>query len=200
MSGSAPVDTTACSHRRRFHLRLRPVLLLVVLTLLLPSLVIVCVSRYKMNLYLVAESQRKKVKVEQTEFIPGMELGDPTTGSTPHPGERDILMVATGVRGRRAESESSRLFSFDEYLRCRLFVQLPKDFTAGTIAAQKNSFVQIMGRFDQPLEERIYTGRSGSITVDSVNSKHLYASIDALYRNSLDDSLRFDGRFRVKLQ
>ncbi len=172
---------------------------LLLLILSLSSFVVGCTSRYRMSLYLVAESKRKKVKIEQTEFIPGMALGDPTIGEKPHPGESDIFVVATGVRGKRAENEDSRLFSFDEYLRCRLFVQLPKDFTAGAIPALKNAFVQILGRYDQPLEQRLYLGRGGTITVDSTNSKHLYATIDALFLNSLDDSLRFDGRFRVKL-
>lgn len=158
-----------------------------------------CTSRYRLDLYLIADNEQRKVKVERTEYFTGTVLAEPDSEQKLMRGDGITILIETGVRGKTVLSPSSELFSFDEYFRCRILVQLEKDSSIRVIEVADNSLVQIMGRYDLPVEDKLYHGLSGKVVIDSVTKKHLYAAIDAEYRNRLDDRLSFKGKFKVRI-
>jgi hypothetical protein len=163
------------------------------------ALLVSCTSRYRLELFLTTESVTKKVKVEQTEYVPGSVLNDPYAREKLIRGDGSALVVATGTRLRPAADRRVFMFGFDEYLRCRIYIQLHQDLAAGAIELKDNSFVQVLGRYDLPTEAKIFLPDSGRIVVDSVTSRHLFVTIHAKYENREQVPLAFDGRFKARL-
>lgn len=158
-----------------------------------------CASRYRLDLHMTGEGHRKKVKVEKTEFIPGTALNDPYADEKIVAGSTSTAILTTGTRWERSEDFRAFMLGFDEYLKCRLYLQLPYPPTASTIDLPGNSFVHLLGRYDLPAESKIFLPVSGSVIVDSATSKSLFGTIDGRYENSSGAPLEFDGRFKVKI-
>ncbi len=158
-----------------------------------------CASRYHLNLFMTAEGLKKKVKVEQTELIPGSQLRDPFADRKVMAGSASILVITTGTRWRQPKDTRVFMFAFDEYLKCRIYVQLPAALTADSIDLLNNSFVHLLGRYDLPAEDKIFPADSGVLVVDSVTSKNLFGTIHGRYKNRSASTLHFDGRFKVRI-
>ncbi len=155
-------------------------------------------SRYRLDLFVASEDARKKVDVEQTEFVRNAVLADPYSEYKYVEGDASVTVVTVTTRWDRLETERFRLLGFDEYWRCRLFLQLPKPLQAGEIVLQGNSFLQLMGRYDVDAEDKIFLPAGGSCAIDSVTSKNVFFSIEGKYTNRQDEPLEFSGQFKVK--
>jgi len=169
------------------------------LLLVLLVLCLTCTSRYRLNLYLVVDGVDKKVKVETTEYVQGATIADPFAEDKLTAGDGNCIILSLGRRGEKQEVGSYSFMGYDEYLRCLLYLQLPLKPEADTINLQRNSFVQFMGRYDVPAEEKIFLPESGTLVVDSLVDKRLYGTVDGAYTNKQGQEVGFTGRFKVKI-
>jgi len=143
------------------------------------------------------EEWRRKVKVEGTQYIRDavLELRTETKLET---GIGTVMMMLVSTRGERADSNVAMLFGFDENLQCRLFVQLPPEPAPGQYGLLDSSFAQLLGRFDQPTEDKLFLADSGLMVIDSLTAKNLFGKFSGYYSNSSGVPLIFDGRIRIK--
>ena len=154
-------------------------------------------SRYRLDLFVASEDVRKKVSVEEAEIITGSALGDPYQDYKIDPGEASVAVMTVSARWSQQETERFRLLDFDEYWRCKLYVELEEPLAAGVIDLQDKSFLQLMGRYDVSAEDKIFLPSTGSCTVDSVNSKAVFFSIEGKYANRVNEPLEFSGQFKI---
>lgn len=168
---------------------------------LLLSLFTSCASRYRLDFYLISGGESKKINVEQTQFANLTVLGSPLADNKIVQGMGNTIVIGTGARGEReAKVSQYDVLGFDEYLHCQIYVQLPLELKPGSYALQGNSFVQILGRYDQSPELNIFSPESGSFVVDSVASKRLFGGIKmGTYSNPKGAKLTFNGNFKVKV-
>ena len=157
-----------------------------------------CTSRLRIDLYLTLDEARSRVKVESQEYIEKSQLNDALADNKIIPGDNACIVFETGTRGIQVETSSSNLFGYDEYLRCRVYLELIPPHKAGLLELTKKSFVQVMGRFDKSAETKIFTFEGGSMLIDSVVGKHIYMSFDAVFQNSSQKQLRLDGQAKLK--
>ncbi len=171
----------------------------ILFALAISLLVSACSSRYRLDLYLTCEGQVKKVKVEQAQFLPGWTLDDPYGREKIAPGSSVVLLVETGARWERPDDTRIFMLGFDEYLRARVYIQLPEPPVAETIPLEGHSFVHVLGRYDLAPDAKVFLPDSGSFVVDSVTAKRLYGTLHGLYRNNAGAPFAYDGRFKVKI-
>jgi hypothetical protein len=167
--------------------------------ILLAAIIAGCTSRYRLDLFQVYGNERKKVKIEQTQFVPGTVLSKLEGEIKVVPGEGNVAVITTGTRGAQTKREIEYVLSFDEYQRCRLYFQLTWPLRADTVDLISNSYVQLLGHYHWQPEATLFAPVSGQLVVDSVTSKNLYATLNGLFRNSADLTCGFDGSFKVKI-
>ena len=155
-------------------------------------------SRYRLDLFVAAEDVRKQVDVEQTQFVQNAALGDAYEDYKYIGGDANVVVVTVGTRWTRQQFEEFRLFGFDEYWRCRLYLEVPQPVNAGEFPLQDRSFLQLMGKYDIEAEDKIFLPSEGSMSVDSVTSKDVFFSIEGKYLNRSEEPLEFSGQFKVK--
>ncbi len=128
-------------------------------------------------------------------------LGSPLADNKIIQGLGNTIVIGTGARGEReAKVSNYDVLGFDEYLHCQIYVQLPLELKRGSYDLQGKSFVQVLGRYDQPQEINIFSSESGSFVVDSVASKRLFGGIKmGVYANPKGAKLTFNGNFKVKV-
>ncbi|MCP4684725.1 MAG: hypothetical protein GY867_04675 [bacterium] len=171
----------------------------VLVLLLAAALVASCAGRYHRSLYLVQEEEQKKVKVEKTEFVIDGVLGSPLTEEKIVSGPGNCVILTTGSRGAVSAGSRSDLVNYDQYLRYRIYLQLPSRLRLGRLPLQNNSFLQLLGHYELPPEDKMFIARSGEFSVDSLTDKHLFGSIDGSFQNDLQESVTFRGGFKVKI-
>jgi hypothetical protein len=155
-------------------------------------------SRYRLDLFVASEGVQKKVEVEQTEYVHSAILGDPYLDYKYNPGDGNVAVITVGTRWGALETERFRLLGFDEYWRCRLYLELPEPVRSGELPLEGKSFLQVMGRYDVSPEEKIFLPSAGSWIIDSVNSSSVFFSINGKYLNQDSQPLEFTGQFKVK--
>ena len=167
--------------------------------ILLAVIVGACTSRYRLDLYQTTDGERRKVKIEQTQYVPGAVVNVLDGEIKVVPGDGNLAVVTTGTRGEQTTREVEYVLSFDEYLRCRLYFQFAWPLKAGTVDLSENALMHLMGHYEWPPDAAIFYPESGQLVVDSVTSKNLYATVNGLFRNSTDLTYEFDGSFKVKI-
>ena len=168
--------------------------------ILLAVIIGACTSRYRLDLFQVTNGERKKVKIEQTQYVPGTVLSALNGEIKVVPGDGNVAVVTTGTRGGQTKREAEYVLSFDEYLRGRLYFQLAWPLRAAdTVDLPGNAYLHLLGQYDWPPEATIFSPQSGQLVVDSVTSKNLYATVSGLFRNNADLTYEFDGSFKVKI-
>ncbi len=155
-------------------------------------------SRYRLDLFVASEDAQRKVEVEQTEFVHGAVLADPYQDVKYAQGAGNVAVATVGTRWSAQETTRFRLLGFDEYWRCRLYLELPEPLVAGERQLNENSFLQLMGRYDLDREDKVFFPESGSFAIDSVSSRAVYISIGGKYFNRSHEPLEFTGQFKVK--
>lgn len=158
-----------------------------------------CTSRYRLDLFQVTDGERRKVKIEQTQYLPGTVLTVLDAEIKIVPGDGNVVVVTTGTRGGQNKRETEYVLSFDEYVRCRLHLQLDWPLKAGTVSLPDNAYVQLLGQYEWPPEAKIFYPESGQLVIDSVTSKNLFATVNGLFRNNADMTYEYDGSFKVKI-
>jgi hypothetical protein len=169
-----------------------------VLPALLAALAIGCTSRYRLNLYLVQDESRRKVKVESTQYITDAILGSPYERDRVVRGRGNCIVLTTGSRGEEVKTTSTDIIAWDRYVRFEVYLQLPPKPAPGTIPLKNNSFVHLLGRYEKPTEEKVFLAQSGNLVIDSLSHEHLFGTIDGQFENAKDETVGFQGRFKVK--
>lgn len=159
-----------------------------------------CLSRYRLTLFLDIDNQQRKAKVEKTEYVINTHLANPYAENKLVAGAEAVVILTTGATGLKSQKPTANLFGFDEYLSCRLYLQLPRPPTPSKIDLVGNSLVHLLGRYDLSRESKIFLPESGAWLIDSVTSKHLYGTIDGQFANSEGTKVGYNGRFKVKIK
>lgn len=159
-----------------------------------------CTSRYRVDLYLIQGENRTRVKIEKTEYAIDAVLGDPMSRDKLVSGKGNCLVLITGSRGQTLEADTEDLVSYDRYLRYRIFLQLPVVVGPATINLKDNSFVQLMGWYERPAEDKLYFPQSGNLIVDSLSGKRLFGTLDGHFENHLGETVMFSGEFKAKIK
>ena len=156
-----------------------------------------CSSRYRFDLYMSTEGNRRKIKVEQTQFIMDANLGNPHADDKVVIGHGNVAVVTIGTRGKRTSDIPTGVFGFDEYLRCQIYLQLPDMPKPDTIDLQDNSFIHLLGRFDWSADDKIFLPDSGFFIIDSVTTSNIFVTINGRYENPSGYTFAFDGRVKT---
>ena len=158
-----------------------------------------CASRYRLALYMDSDNIRRRVKVEQTQYMINARLGDPYDDQKILPGTATCLVVMSSSRGERVELSSLSVLGYDENLKVRLFFELPHAVQTGRLIVKERSFAQMLGRYTLPPDEKIFLPDTGSLMIDSLTKDHLYGTLAARFVNRKGTPLEFDGQFRAKI-
>lgn len=170
--------------------------------ILVLSILAGCVSRYHMALFMVSNDEQKKVKVDGTEYVTKVNISDPYAANKLAPGDGNCIILRTGTRGEKYQTDmtESLFLGYDEYLKTFVYLEVPGEPEAGSIPlTDKNSFVQVLGRYEQPDEEKIFLPQSGSLVIDSIAGKQMYCTLDGKYANRKGTPLGYVGQFKVKI-
>ncbi len=159
-----------------------------------------CVSRYRMDLFMVNGENRQKVDIEATAYVIDTRLNDPLAENKLGPSTTSsTVTISVGTRG--APNDKDLVLGFDEYLKYRIFIEIPTPLKPGRVALTDHSFVQMLKRYELPPEWKIYKPVSGSFVVDSVRESDLYATLqDGIWKNSVDSTVAFEGRLKLKIK
>jgi hypothetical protein len=173
----------------------------ILLILFMVAIGTACISRYRTDLYMVTESGQDKIKVEQTEYVVGAVINDPYAEQKIVQGDGNCIILHTGTRGEGLKSNlTETLFlSYDEYLRTLIYIQLPPEPQPGVVDLDDRSFVQILGRYEQPTETKIFLPSNGELTIDSIADQKMFCALDGEFRNNSGDSLTYRGKFKIKI-
>jgi hypothetical protein len=174
--------------------------LFIVIALLSLGMYLSCASRYNLKLFVSEGAYRDEVKLERTEFLRDTRLGDPMAAEKLVRGEGNCLMLITGHRGHILSDREEDLISFDRYVQHRLFIQFPQEFGPGNYDLTSISFAQLLGRYELPVEDKIYFPTTGTLTIDSIPDDKLFGTMDASYENRKGELVKFEGRFRAKVK
>ena len=116
------------------------------------------------------------------------------------PGTRSTAVITTSMRGRETDSEGSQVLGFDEFLRVRIYLEFPAPLLPDTLSLKGRSYIHMLGRYEMAAENKIFRPDSGSLVIDSVAKKHLFASIDGTFLNPDSLVLTCRGQFKIKIQ
>jgi hypothetical protein len=158
-----------------------------------------CTSRYRTELFLIQDEQRAKVKVEKTEYFVGAVLGDRMSPEGIVPGDGNCLVLVAGRRGITVKGEARDLISFDRHDRYQIFLQLPAQPEPDTLTLDGISVVHQLGRYELATEDKVYLPTRGYLVIDSLSGDRLFGTLDGQYRNRLDETVAFQGRFKARV-
>jgi hypothetical protein len=80
-----------------------------------------------------------------------------------------------------------------------LFIQVPEQLQVDTTSLSGNSFVQVLGRYDQPAETKIFPAKEGSMVVDSLGKGSLWGTVDGVFVNPQGEQLILTGQFKARV-
>lgn len=156
-----------------------------------------CASRYRLDLYLTVEEDRRHIQVESTQYVWGAVLGNPYADNKLDEGVGHVAIVSIGTRQSQGKKSLWHGFSSDEYLRCQLYMEVPPNASSDTTVLAGKSLVHLLGRYELPIEERIFLPKEGFFTLDSITDEALFFSVDGIFANKSGEQLRFDGEVKV---
>ena len=158
-----------------------------------------CGTKYSRDLYLTTGEERRKMSVDQTEYLIGAELSDPYALQKVTSSRKNTVVVTSSTRGERVKTEFIQDFlQFDETLVSKLFIELPPQPKPDTISLLGQSMVQVLGRYEQSPESKIFLPKEGTFVIDSLTDDKLYGTISGRYENTPGQSLWMDGHFWAK--
>ena len=156
-----------------------------------------CASRYRLDLYVTAAEHRQRIEVESDQYVMDAVVGHPYADDKVAAGPGNVAVVTIGGRGTATESHRWHALGFDESFRCQVYVQVPPMPQRDTSVLVDRSLIHILGRYEQPIEERVFLPREGLYIVDSITEGDIFFTIDGVYANASGDRIQLDGRFKV---
>ena len=174
--------------------------MLFVLLGLLTISVLSCSSRYRLDMYYVEGELRKEVDVESTAFAINSQLNDPFGVPKVITGDRSTVVIYTGWRGDPETGFAKFGLGFDEYIKYRIYLEMPILPKPGIIPLEGNSFVRLMKFYEKPPDEKIFLPVSGQFVIDSVKSSDVYATFqNARWENKNGLPVEFAGRLKFPI-
>ncbi|MDH3891100.1 MAG: hypothetical protein OEV49_08435 [candidate division Zixibacteria bacterium] len=159
-----------------------------------------CASRYRLDLYLTVEEDRRHIQVESTQYVWGAVLGNPYGDNKLDEGNGHVAVVTIGTRQSKGKKSSWHGFSSDEYMRCQFYMQVPSKADPDSTVLAGNTLVHLLGRYELSTEERVFLPKEGFYLLDSIADQSLYFSVDGTFANKGGEQLKFDGKVRVDKQ
>ena len=156
-------------------------------------------SRYRLKMHMKIDSLDKAVKIEASEYLLNTQLGNAYSENRILPGPHGTIVITTGVRGQTIDVGTKELLDYDEYLRCRIYIQTELPPKVGELRLKGNSFVQVLGRFEQGLADKIFIADTGLLVVDSIVSDQMFATLNGYYLNGKELPLAYNGKFKLKI-
>ena len=156
-----------------------------------------CASRYRLDLYLTLAESRQSISVESTQYVMDAVIGDPYADDKVVVGPGNVAVVTIGTRGMRVEGHQWEALGFDEYFRCQVYLQVPPWPKPDSLVLVDRSLVHILGRYESPIEERVFLPHEGYYIVDSVTDRSIFFTIDGTFGNKAGSQIELDGRFKV---
>jgi hypothetical protein len=172
---------------------------IVLIAAILTALISACSSRYRLDLFLTADEVQSRVKIESSEFAPRCGLGDPFSEIKTVAGTGSCLVLTLKGRGNEVVMAKENFLRFDENMTCRLHIEVPALEKGKSLNLADNSFIQRLGRYDIPAEEKIYLPTLGTLMMDSLAGDFLFATIHGRYATHGGKTLGVDGQFRVRI-
>lgn len=156
-----------------------------------------CASRYRLDLYLTLAESRHRISVESTQYVMDAVIGNPYADDKVEVGPGNVAVVTIGTRGMRVEGHRWKALGFDEYFRCQVYLQVPPMPGPDSSVLVDRSLVHILGRYELPIDERVFLPREGYYIVDSVTDHSIFFTIDGTFGNKTGSQIELDGRFKV---
>ncbi|NOY88367.1 MAG: hypothetical protein GXO93_03110 [FCB group bacterium] len=161
-----------------------------------------CTSRYRLDLYVTSAETQKRVKVQQTSFVEKAVLGDPYAKIKIKRGEGNTAILTIGARWAKKEKKRQQapiIFTFDEYWKARLFLQLPLNLKENKYRLKNKSLLHILGEYELKPKDKIFLSANGFYLIDSLSGKHLFITVNGEYKNDRGQKLKVNGKFKVKM-
>lgn len=152
-----------------------------------------------MDLYLTTDGEKTKVKVEQTRYVPGVVLADPLVDKPVQSGNGSVIILNLGFRGSELTGFTKFGFGLDEYVKHRLYVQLPDLPDTATVKLQGHSFLKLQKHYELSPESKVFQPVVGTCLIDSVTTSALFGTLGGVFENPDGVSVTIIGQFRVKL-
>ncbi len=156
-----------------------------------------CASRYRLDLYLTLAESRQRIGVESTQYVMDAVIGNPYADDKVEVGPGNVAVVTIGTRGMRVEGRQWEALGFDEYFRCQVYLQVQPWPKPDSSVLVDRSLVHILGRYELPIEERVFLPREGYYIIDSVTDRSIFFTINGAFTNKTGDQIEFDGRIKV---
>jgi hypothetical protein len=156
-----------------------------------------CTSRYRLDLFIDLDETRKRVSVEDSDFVMDAVLGDPMDDNKIIPGDGNMAVVTIGTRWKASGKAELSIVGFDDYLRMQIYLSLPQKPQTDSLPLVNNSVAEMLGHYEQSRAQRVFLARDGFYRVDSVAASKLFITLQGDYANSLGEVVSFDGKFRV---
>lgn len=161
-----------------------------------------CISRYRLDLYQSINEIHRKTKVEKSLFVEGVVIGNPMAEAKLDLGQGNCIVLTTSTRGEKLETDPSQslFLGFFENLRCKVYLQLPSQIRPEAILLKENSLVQMLGKYELPLEDKLFLPVDGKLVIDSiVKERTLFGDLNGRFANHLGQEISYEGRFKVKI-
>ncbi len=170
----------------------------VIAGLILTSLLLItsCTSRYRLDMYMTIEDNRRHVAVESTQLVSDALIGNPYADNKITVGSGFVAVVTFGTRLAGEKRSAWRGFSTDEYFLSSLYVEIPYGAAPDTASLIDKSLVHVLGRYEEPIENRVFLPARGFYVVDSLTDDGAFLTVKGTFVNNKNDSLSFDGRVR----
>jgi hypothetical protein len=160
-------------------------------------LAIACASRYRLDLFLTLDEDHQRVKVETTQLVMDAVVGNPYADDKVEVGDGNVAVLTFGAPGAKARGKRWQFFGFDENLRCQLYVQIASMPEADSSTLVHRSLLHVLGRYEQPIEERVFLPREGYYIIDSVTYGSIYFTVEGAFTNRSGAELQLNGRFSI---
>ena len=171
-----------------------------ILTIALTVFLTACSSRYRLDLYLTADQERKKAEIEGTELVKDAVFEKTENGLELRPDEGHVAIIVAGRRGKKIETGLQYALAFDQNLRVKLYLQLPPKLEPASFDLRGHSAAQLLEHFDQSPAQKLYSPSDGIFRIDSLKKSMLYLTVDGEFKNSEQKSIGLDGQFKMRIR
>jgi hypothetical protein len=162
------------------------------------ALVAGCASRYRLDLFITEDASRRRVNVQETQYVRGSVLADPNAEDKLRPGAGNAIVLIFSTRGQGKNRPDYSVLTYDELMTFRVYIQLLENPRPSTVPLKGNCFAHLLGRYEQSPEDKIFLADSGAVVIDSVTSKRLFGAIQGEFKNPKGAPISLDGKFSVK--
>ena len=160
-----------------------------------------CTSRYRLDLFMQRNGERTRIDIERTEFVRDVAIGNPYSRDKKLiPGDSNCIILHTGARGQHKAAGEGDILTWDRYVKVDIYILLPLTRPSGRIPLKNNSFLDMLGHFELPVDETVFMGKDGNLIIDSVTDSHIFGTFDGWFENSSGKAIGYEGKFKVKHQ